>query len=55
MNNMTIKEAMDRVKRLDIRDAESDDYVALYIVIQLAIKGAMVDDEKALVSNEPYF
>lgn len=55
MNNMTIKEALDRVKRLDIRDAESDDYVALYMVIQLAIKGAKAEDSSITITDEPYY
>ena len=52
---MTIKEAMDRVKRLDIRDAEKEDYAALYIVIQFAIKGIEAEGENITDINELYY
>ena len=35
---MTDKEALARVKNLDIRDAEPEDYAALYTIIQIVEK-----------------
>ena len=31
---MTMQEVIERLSKLDIRDAEADDYVALYVAIE---------------------
>lgn len=51
---MTNKEALERIKRLDMRYVDPEDYEALFIVIQLAMKG-MDEDELEEVVIEPYY
>jgi len=55
---MTDKEALKRVKNLDIRDAEPDDYAALYTVIQLAEKFARtkeISDFWNKLKEDPFY
>ena len=55
---MTDREALNRVKSLDLRNCEPEDYAALYTVIQLAEKCARTKEIGELwekLKEDPFY